>query len=652
MKLSEVWAEQAASTLQMIYGGKLKPEVLKKYLESKIDAVQPEKIVLKLRNVYKGTIEEVPAEDILDMVERDKLIIGANGSFCLNQNAYMSPVSKDLIRMKIVRKASKDKQKEAKLRGEHQLASFYENQQTHVKQSTNAYYGIQLQPGSFLFNPDTASLITIQAREMISEMMWTLERVLEGNPQYHSIDECMTYLKGTLSKEFTHAYDDLVTYQPSETEFRRQFVNIYSSIPKIRELVKDSKKSMFIFYKSLSQEDRKRLYYSNNLEALLAKNPRVLAIITSILNEQTPFTSATKIPKEFKDRLDLLMGIIMNFVYAPISNYRRIEKYLHRRRKSIVVSDTDSVMINLGNWTERYSQMSGINVNGFDFEEKCFKIVNVFTHICTMVCRAACKNLCIQCRIPPEYHDLIEMKNEWLFKRMIVYAASKKSYAAHQRLQEGDERDEIEWKGLKLVGSGLSPLVMNATRNFIEFSILKTRDIKPIEILKEVKSIEDQIIAGLKRGDLTLGKSTRFSGDDYKDVYTNAGGRSCLAWNVLYPEDPVNDGDYGYMIDCNLTDEKDLEKVRAVDPQMANLISEKIFHNPEHPLLAKYGINYISIPKDGAFKEIPVWIRAIMDIDGMVNKHLQPITSLLPSICLYRSRISSTRYAHSNLIQF
>ena len=664
MKLSELWKEEMTKTLLMVYGGGLDHEKLSRYLDAKIAAVKPDELVLKLRSVYKGTVQEIRGNDILDVVEREKLIIGANGGYSENQVTNMSAVSKELIGMKKRRKIYKD---EGLKTTDHDKQKFFDNLQTHVKQNTNAFYGIQLQPGSFLYNPDTASLITIQGQELISEMMWTFERLLEGNPQFYSMNECLLFQKRTLELPFNPAFESLITFIPNDEEFRKHFIDSFSSVPGFKDSMFANKISFYVFLKKLSKLDRIRLYYANNLAALLKRNPQVMKLIVDIV--QSPeafFTPLPQTPEEIarkekptlilnpthKPNLKTLSDVVETYVYAPISNTQRIFRYVNRFRKSVVLSDTDSVMINIGNWSDRISEWSGLNIDDFADEERSFKVVNIMANLVTKISQLSAKNLCIRCRIPDEYHNLIEMKNEYLFKRLINYASTKKSYAAHIRMREGRVMDDLEWKGTKLVSSGLSPLVQELTHDMIENMILKSHTIDPIAILTKVKTLEETLRQRIREGDLTLGKSTRFSGEEYKNVYTNAGGRSCLSWNLIYPDDAIHDGEYGYMFDLTGISEKDCEGFKESDPEIYKRVKEAIFHNTKHPDLATYGIKYISIPKDGENRTVPMWLRPFLDVDAMINKHLQPIASLVPSIGVYRSRISSTKHTHSPLIRF
>jgi hypothetical protein len=179
-------------------------------------------------------------------------------------------------------------------------------------------------------------------------------------------------------------------------------------------------------------------------------------------------------------------------------------------------------------------------------------------------------------------------------------------------------------------------------------------------------------------GDITYGKKGRYSGpagyksamrkkdtDDLIDnvdnnkefdiipgVYTNNVGRSCYIWNLLYPSSKINIGDYAYIFNLFLEDEEDIEKIHVKYPVEYDKIKKLIFNNGNEPYLARYGLRSIAIPVTDTVASIPQWIIDNIDYEEITNKHLQPIISLLPSICIYKSRISSTKNTYSPLISF
>jgi len=664
MKLTDIWKQRVVECLETMYGKDgLQYDVINTYLDDKIKKASVDNVQLYLRNIYEGYNQKILANDIMNIVDEKQLIIGANGSFAYNQSDRMSPVSLELIKLKKLRKEFKEK---ALNTTDPEEQRYYENIQIKVKENTNSFYGIQLLSGSFLYNPDTASYITLQGQELISEMMWTFERFLEDNPQFYSFNDFFLFVDNTIRRTVDiNSIKEYITYIPSTRDVLHRLLELSSTLPNVSQRINNKKYSLFVSATKLNEQQRIQLYYANNLKALIKNNPKIIAMFRNIVKDPEPFYTYSELTEEEKKKnikptlilnkhyttmLDFLSNIIIPLVYIPVTNYKRVYKYVNKRRKSVILSDTDSVMINLGHWFDRINQWAQLNIDDFNDMEHAIKIVNSFVYIVTKVSQYAATLYCTQCHVPQNYHNLIEMKNEFLFKRMIIYSNSKKSYAAHIILREGREMDDMEWKGLKLTGSASSPIVQKMVRDFVEKNILKSPHVNPYELLKILKSYEDIIKNMVYEGELSLGRPTRFSESKYKNIYTNAGGRSCLIWNLLYPNNPINDGDYGYMFTIYPINKENYIKIS--DPIIRERIIKNVFENSKYPELANYDINYISIPKNNDVQRIPDWIIPFINMEDLINIHLQPLISLLPSLGLYRSRINSTTYTYSPIISF
>jgi hypothetical protein len=281
-------------------------------------------------------------------------------------------------------------------------------------------------------------------------------------------------------------------------------------------------------------------------------------------------------------------------------------------------------------------------------------------YLCTFVTTVAGKLFCIRGNVPPESWDLISMKNEFYFKRMVIYTTAMKNYVCHVRLNEGKFQDEISATGIKLNSSVINPTVKTAMMEIIEQDILKTAEINPVLILHKIKAIETTIRTSIRNGDVTFGRKSRFSGetayksrsdkDGISGLYANNVGRSCYIWNLLYPQIKINPGDYAYVFSTIIEDETSLIRSH-ISADDREFIRKTVFNNPAEPHLAKYGMRSIAIPQvEGLI--VPSWIIESIDYDSLVDKHLQPIVSLLPSLGLQRSHGYNSKTSKSPLISF
>jgi hypothetical protein len=400
-----------------------------------------------------------------------------------------------------------------------------------------------------------------------------------------------------------------------------------------------------------------------------------------MLNDPSEMKSSSvkDIPPQFIPILNTLCEIIKNFVLTKHPTANRTIKYSTRRRRGIILSDTDSIVINLHPYVKEISAyyyiQKGYNSATcehlvFENENMAFKIVNIMSYLCTYVTQEAADIFCEASNIPEELRKWISMKNEFYFMRIILYVNAKKNYITYVRLNEGKIQDEIIATGIKLNSSVINTHVHDKIMETIEHKILKSKEINPAIILQDIKLLEHDIIRKIMEGDITFGKKVRYSGPKgYKDyvkidpiteeekeripgVYVNNAGRSCYTWNLLYPSSKINIGDYAYIFNIKLEDEKDLNKIRFKYPEEYEKISSVIFHNNSEPYLPHYGLRSIAIPITDTISSIPTWIIDYIDYEEITNKHLQPIISLLPSIGIYKSRIDSQKSTYSPLISF
>jgi Mor family transcriptional regulator len=104
------------------------------------------------------------------------------------------------------------------------------------------------------------------------------------------------------------------------------------------------------YLQGLTQEDINRLYYKNNLYSF-ADLPVISSLITKILCElDEPFMDPNKPPKNIKEDLDALVGMMKEYVYYPHFYIDKLDRIEYMQRDIVVVSDTDSTIISFDAW--------------------------------------------------------------------------------------------------------------------------------------------------------------------------------------------------------------------------------------------------------------------------------------------------------------
>jgi hypothetical protein len=247
-----------------------------------------------------------------------------------------------------------------------------------------------------------------------------------------------------------------------------------------------------------------------------------------------------------------------------------------------------------------------------------------------------------------EFRSRINMKNEFLFSRMIL-AASKKRYITGVKLREGKEiiPEKIDIKGMDFVKSTTRDETRKYFINLVKEKILYVDKINISEILRELERFEGIIRDSLLKGEkhFLIPKSVKEL-EAYKDAFKEQGVRGIIAWNYLYPSQIINLPEKIDMVKVKLTNEKEVEKLKDVNKEYYDIIMKNIFGNKE-PKISEKGVQVIAIPRN--VDAIPEWIVPFIDYDTIVNDNISRFYSVLESLGLENIRTSKKEY-FSNIL--
>ena len=673
MLITEMWKERMLGVIKSIYGDMIDSRQIETLLNTYIQRAQQP--MLSYRNIYTRQFFEEPLNTLLDTIKEKDLCVSANNTLTYSYETLKTPIVKMLIESKANRDFHKGKAKEIKtemtkykeVHPDEDMSTnpmnfeylLEDSLNLRIKQFMNSVYGVQGQSGSIINAPDTAGAVTSQGRQLISEMTWSIERALYNTLHFSTENEFYCYLYAVKSEARETELFQYITYFPTDDEVRKTIISAYHRIyGKQNEQIIPS--TLYFFIENLTQLEKIYFYYKSNLQRLLFKNEKVYQIIESILLSDVKYlTSGKATPKELMPMVTKLCDIIDEFVIVKISTPKRVFKYTNKLRRAIVVSDTDSIMINLHPYVKPILEHHLSKYNLVYSDDLRFKIINILGSVCVKVTQVAGAIFCERANVPQSLRVWVEMKNEFFFARMIMYMGSKKNYVSYTRLQEGKYRNEIAATGIKLNSSTINPIVNEKILDILENDVLKAQEINPVTILVHVKELERFIIEKIISGDLSFGKKARFSGNNgYKvtkpgipGVYTNNAGRSAYLWNLIYPDNMIENGDYMYIFDTKLYTEKDLIPLKVSNPAMYQLLIDRVFQNKAEEHLLRYGLRSIGIPSNS--KTIPQWLIPFIDYENISNKHLQPIISILASIGnLNISKLKSNKNTYSPIISY
>lgn len=659
MTLIEAYKEKMKNVIMNVYNNQINPKYVDDLLNKLCLQAEKRKITLVGRNLYKYIDrQEYDANQILNIINKNHLNILANGLYTEN----FDPPSSIIIDKWMTERAQFKKFKlEALEAGDDDKCREYDNKQLKVKQNTNSIYGASTMQNSFVSNVDIGGAITSQARNFISEMQWNIEKYISQNLAFNDITEALCWIESLNKKIFNISNDDLwyISYIPTIEDCRKRFIEVTKDIDNIRKNTKNIQKTLFLMFENMNNAKRIVFYYACNPVALIALNPKIKKYMIDFITNGIEFINPYKIPEELKEDMGLLEHLLDVFTFVDTCTYERVTKYQHHKRRCCILSDTDSTMPTMYKIVNDTLKVCNLN-NLIGDESILTKLSMFYVSIITTVLDRACMKFAIDCNSQIEGRKFrLFMKNEFYFSIILLFKV-KKNYIGLQKLDEGKvvpPNKELAITGRSLGGSALNEYVSDAIDNLIETKVLKSERYDPLDILKGVSEIRQHIVDGIISGDKTFGTYARFNGIAHiKDPDRSTAARASLVWNLIYPDDQIVPGDPIYQFSTNLYSERDLDRIPDKYNDIKEILRTKLFNNLVMGMdFGRFGLKTFAMPADGDHIKIPEWIIPFINIEEMVEKHLQPIVALYPNLLLSPGKYivgGTKKFGSSNLIKF
>lgn len=656
--ITDMWKKEMLDTLMMVYGNKLDKNKLSAYLDQKIKNINVEP-VCNIRNQYEFKQFTCDANDLTNIIRENNVSILGNGMMTYSVDERPALQTRVIEHKMKMRKYHKKLMLEAIERNDQPTVIAENNAQNKEKEETNSFYGVSTMDGSFVANIDCGSAITAQGRHLISETLWSVEKLIGNNYPFLSIGEYLLFSKKAISKELEDKDFDMISYIPTTKDCMTIFRKETTTIPKFNRDFNKTPKSFFIFMKSMTDKQRILYYYKNNIYDLIDKNPRIKELIINIANTNVTFENPYDIPDVLKPYINTLCDLMEKFVYVPTIAYKRLEKYQKFNRKSVLISDTDSIMPCVNQLVEFCGNI--INSIGISMDiDTELRIVNVVITLIDKFIEKSCQMYVDTCNGSVDRRANINFKNELYYSSMIVFAAQKKIYSGLCLLQEGKrvpESKQLRSTGRDLNAASKCQEIMDQIRDIIEYDILRTKHIDIVKIIKKKQAIEDKIENDIKNGIMIYGEYAKYKNpEQYKNIFQTPIPRAAYIWDELYPEHKLQGGTGMYMFKTTLVTLKDFDKIQ--DEEMRRKCKDVIFNaygtrrdESVTTELSKFGLKLFAVNEE--YGRIPEWIIPFIDISDIKTKQMRTLTSLSPSLGLNIGSIrNSTQNAQTNLISF
>ena len=607
----------------------------------------------EISNTYTEEKTNASLLSILNYIEVENPIVTGCGSLFMQHSVQIAPANKMLLQFKSNRDGFKIEMFDARDHNNSVLQNNKSIAQKNEKIKMNAFYGAQGQSKSFQYNPACAAATTSQGRSIISTTMWFFESFLMNNIIFDNCDDIIHYIN-LVNKESVHIeLFDWISYIPTKKETINYLMSHY-------EGDKNKYKTIYaiisIAVNNLSDDIVTKLFYKNNLIFLLNHNEKIRNfIIEKMINNNEDYPNPYKVPKDLQLQFDILMPIIDEFVYMKkYIMYDKVKKYTTHTRKVIIYSDTDSVFIYVGFWVFLFlgyitnSDISKMKMSEIEKNSNfIMKVVNILTNIIYIEIHRTYDTLTSNAHIAEDMRHYINIKNELLMDRIILYDM-KKNYIDRIMINEGRilNPPEIEYKGSNLNPKSKNKRVTDRIKEIVSEVALNYDTIDPSLFLWYEYTFRDEIMKSLKEGNIDYLIPIKVKD---AESYTNDPDSQYRYKSVQIYIKATNDENIKlpgafYSIDVTLGPIENAKFIKDNYPDIYENLKNNVYSNPK---LSKGGINYISIPI--ASSSIPKWIIPYIDAEGIVRKHLTPLISFEPSFGINKDNIKQNLYYSTTL---
>ena len=563
-----------------------------------------------------------------------------------------------------------------------------------AKVDANALYGSIGQVSCLYYNVNIASSITVQGRSCISSAMLQFEMLLANNVLFGSLNEIITFIDNVVNEE--RQFDDKMILDRDITmaeAFNKVMMTCgFEYIPSQEDL-----EIVWEIFSRLKQEDWNRLYYKNNLYDFVDNKSMTNALIYILQKLNKPFLDPNKVPDEIKVELDEFLDLIKEYVYYGHQIIDRLDRAENMIRKVVAIVDTDSNIISFDPWyrfvlekvkdvpmkikkevlrpisfleTDEFGDADKLKVidfveddqeyNFFDDEivsiHKGMNVLNIIPQegvrysIINIIAYCAyklindymCKYTQNSNSYDPTKKCLLIMKNEFLFKRVLITLA-KKNYASIQELQEGKFLNGwLDIKGLPIAKSTLNDKTQEKLQEILYEDILMADDIDQLRVLKDLAKVEKEIFNSLMSKNKEYYKPVTIkSMNSYEDPFRISGIKASYVWNRIRDEGvEAIDLEARNSIDIVKVDitPKNVNKLKEINleayEKVISLLNEKPFEK---------GITAIAVPKNA---ELPDWALEFINYPIIINDNLKNFP--LESIGLYKMNDTNN---YSNILK-
>lgn len=643
-----------------------------------------------LTNNYKRTEISSSLLDLANYITGKEPILTSSGTMFKQHGTGPNPIYSMLDGF--INDRKKAKKEMFKYPKGSQLFEKFNLQQLLYKIDANGFYGATGLYSCIYYNIHTATAVTTEGRSCNSAAALFLESFLANNVPMSSINELIQFIHNVLTEERNYSSEAIIDRHASvsETFYQLWHSTGFGYVPTIDEM-----EMVWEIVEKLPQDDLDRLFYKNNLFNFIDNSFVSTMLLTILQTLQAPFMDPNDPPEEIKELLDEFRSILGEYVYYNKQIIDRVEKMDALMRTVSVVQDTDSVILTFDGWYQYVRQMcynipmtiKNISINEEDYvtdgtinakeaemvseysfldddiieqQRKIdplyiipqdglrYSIINILAY-----CVGGLVNdyMTRYCRNSHTYNPrpcLINLKNEFLFKRLLVTDA-KKHYASKMELQEGhvvpdNQEKSLDIKGMDaFVKSTTNPSIREKLKTILYNDILNVSYVDQMRVLRDLATIEKDIYDSINRGEKAFFKPAKVKAmSAYEAPMRIQGISASYAYNCLHrPGTETIDLSTRNSVDIAKVEitKKTVDKIKDTHPDVYEK-ALKLLATEEY----KTGIGAIALPIN---EPVPDWMLPFIEFDKILKDNISGFP--LESVGIYRGASVNNS---TNMIQF
>ena len=520
--------------------------------------------------------------------------------------------------------------------------------QGNEKVIANSYYGAAGADTSVFYNLYVAASTTGTGQALIATAETSFEALLEGNIKFFDLDECLLFIDRVVKTDMDMNF--AVSNPYSDDMVKRVVDRLLSQFRDDQSNNDDYRTMLTTIVSNLSDYDRLRLYFKNNLYVFLRDVSEVKELLTILCSETKSFRNPNKVPEEIEDTITTLWQYIFHNVCHIHPTRSRIVRDSQHTRFATVTQDTDSTMVTIAKYMElMLSQNLTNQVAAENEDELDFICCNIMAYILTRYSQCFLERYCQDVNMPADQHKRINMKNEFYNLTMIL-TPKKKRYVSYTRLQEGQLIDPpmVKISGLDFIKSTTSDDVKSFFTSIIHDDILNVDEINVSSIIRKIKNFREILRSSFINGELTyLNLVSAKEPEAYKKPYSQQAIKATIVWNAVEKNRLINLPEKIFIVKMDYKTEKRFNDNIDRFGDVADIIRKEIFESPIGEI-AKGGITVVGIPQN--IDRLPQWVIDTMDIDTMVDDIISKFNPILESLGDITLRTRSGTSHMSNII--